>query len=227
MNASFLEGVIKACLVLVFFTTALIITRRDLLSFFRSYALQSLFLAGVALFLFLKEQNSVLLYTGLLILLSKTMLIPQLLKRAQKSMHVHRDVEFHYLQPTSSIFLAVFIILLVYIVFSTLFAQFTLSSFFSIGAILGFSLLMIGMMIIFSRKQILTKIMGYLVMENGVVLFSLFIGELPLLIESLVLMDLIILIIVSAVLGFGMGSSIEDFHAKLNPFRGWFKGGRP
>lgn len=229
MKLLVLEGLVKLMLVLIFSTTALIITTRDLLSLFRSYAWQSLFIAAVALFLFLQEQHAVLLYTAGLTLLSKTIFIPRLLKHTQKSINIHRDVEFHYLQPAGSIFLSVFIIFLVYLVFSKLLAAFTLfnsNPFFSVGAVLGLSLALIGMTIIFSRKQIVSKMMGYLVMENGVVLFSLFLGELPFLIESLVLMDLIMLIMLSAVLGFGMSSSVEDFHAKLNPFRNWLKRGR-
>ena len=88
---------------------------------------------------------------------------------------------------------------------------------------MGFSLVMIGFMIIFSRIKIITKIIGYLIMENGVVLLSLFIGEMPLLIEVLILMDLLVLVAITAILGFGMDSSLEDFHKRLNPFRKWFK----
>ena len=84
-------------------------------------------------------------------------------------------------------------------------------------------MILIGMLIIIARKKIITKIIGYLMMENGVVLLSIFIGDLPLLIEILILIDLLVLLAIISVLGFGMDSSIENFHAKLNPFRKWFK----
>jgi len=56
-----------------------------------------------------------------------------------------------------------------------------------------------------------------------VVLLSIFIGDLPLLIEILILIDLLVLLAITSVLGFGMNSSVERFHAKLNPFRTWFE----
>ena len=55
-------------------------------------------------------------------------------------------------------------------------------------------------------------------MENGVVLFSLFLTELPLLIEILIIIDLIMLTLIATVMAFGIDSTIEEFHARLNPF---------
>jgi hydrogenase-4 component E len=75
-----------------------------------------------------------------------------------------------------------------------------------------------GMIVIFTRKQTLTNIIGYLTMENGVVLFSLFLTELPLLIEVLIIVDLIMLTLIVTILAFGIDSTIEEFHARLNPF---------
>lgn len=218
MSATFFEGIVKLLLVLVFAFTTLIITRRDMLSLFNAYALQSMFLAAIAFVLFMQEQNTILLYTAILTLVSKSVVIPLILKRVQRKMNIHRDVEFHYLQPTGSILLSIAIILAVHLAFSRILGSLPLSTFFSIGVTLGFSLTMIGMTIVFSRKQVISKIVGFLAMENGVVLVSLFIAEMPLLIEVLVLLDLIILVMIAAVLGFGIGSTIEDFHTKINPF---------
>jgi hydrogenase-4 component E len=75
-----------------------------------------------------------------------------------------------------------------------------------------------GMIVIFTRKQTITNIVGYLTMENGVVLFSLFLTELPLLIEVLIIVDLIMLTLIATILAFGIDSTIEEFHARLDPF---------
>jgi hydrogenase-4 component E len=80
-----------------------------------------------------------------------------------------------------------------------------------------------GMMVIFTRKRMITKILGYLTMENGVLLFSLFIAELPFIIELLIVIDLVMLIVLATVLAFGIDSSIDEFHTKLNSFTMWFK----
>ncbi|MBI5388880.1 hydrogenase subunit, partial [Candidatus Woesearchaeota archaeon] len=185
---------------------------------------QSLFVAAIAFLLFLKEKNVILVYTALLTLISRGIFIPFIMKKVQKKINIRRDIEFHYLQSSGSIIAAIIIILLVHIVFSKILGTMGLTGLYYVGAVLGFSLTMIGMLIIFSRKKIITKIVGYLTMENGVVLFSLFISELPLLIEMFVLMDLIMLVVIAATLGMGMDSSIETFHEQLNPFRGLVRG---
>jgi len=81
------------------------------------------------------------------------------------------------------------------------------------------SVVFMGMIVIFTRKQTITNIVGYLTMENGVVLFSLFLTELPLLVEFLIVIDLIMITLIATVLAFGIDSSIEEFHARLNPFQ--------
>lgn len=219
MSTVFLDGMIKMFIVLMFFTASIIITRRDTISLFLSYALQSLFLSAIASLLFFKGHEAVFLYTAALTFMSKAIFIPLLLKRTQRAINVSRDLEFHYIQPASTILLSIFIVILVRLSLHNVLRGLVPDPYFSVGAEFGVSLALIGMVIIFSRKQAISKIVGYLVMENGVVLLSLLVGELPLLIESLVLMDLIMVVMIAAILGFGVNSSIEDFHARLNPFR--------
>ncbi len=217
------EAIVELLLVLIVVFAALIITRRNILGLFSSYALQSGFLAAIAAILYTQEHNPILLYAALLTLASKVIFIPWLLKKVQKKMSVARDVEFHYLQPTSTLFISVLIILLVHHIFEGPLRVFTLDHVAYLGSILGISLILIGMLVMFSRKQIITKVIGYLMMENGMVLFSIFIGEMPLLIEVLILMDLMILTLISALLAFGIDSTIEQFHVRLNPLRNLFK----
>ena len=64
---------------------------------------------------------------------------------------------------------------------------------------------------------------GYLTMENGILLFGLFMAELPFIIELLIIVDLIIFILLATILAFGIESTEEDFRRKLNIFTGWFK----
>jgi hydrogenase-4 component E len=79
------------------------------------------------------------------------------------------------------------------------------------------------MLVIFSRKKVVTKTVGYLVMENGILIFSLFMAELPFIIELLIIVDLIIFILLATILSFGIESTEEDFHRKLNIFSTWFR----
>jgi hydrogenase-4 component E len=79
------------------------------------------------------------------------------------------------------------------------------------------------MLVVFSRKKVVTKIVGYLVMENGILLFSLFMAELPFIIELMIIVDLIIFILLATILAFGIDSTEEAFHRRLNIFTTWFR----
>jgi hydrogenase-4 component E len=222
-SALALNDIIKMLFVLVLASTALIITVRTLTSLFNIYAAQTWIIAGIAFVLFLKTGSGILLALALLTIVSKAFLIPYVLRRIQKTMHLKRDVDFRYLTPIGSILAGTVIIFIVYFSFSRFLVELSSDDLFFFGAVVGVSLTLMGMTVIFTRKRIITKIVGYLTMENGVLLFSIFIAELPFIIELLIILDLIILIVLATVLAFGIDSTIEDFHEKLNSFTGWFK----
>jgi hydrogenase-4 component E len=91
-------------------------------------------------------------------------------------------------------------------------------SLFFFGAVLGISLMLMGMMVTFSRKRAITKVLGFLSMENGVLLFGMFVTELPFIIEFLIIIDLIILVILTTILSVGIDSTLEDYHKRLHRF---------
>jgi hydrogenase-4 component E len=204
-------------------TAALIVTVRTLTSLLNIYSIQSWFIAAVAFVLYLKNGSVVLLLLAILTVASKAFMVPYVMRRIQKSMHLKRDLEFRYLTPIGSILVGTAMIFLVYWSFSKFLPELSSDELFIFGAVIGVSLALMGMMVIFTRKRMITKILGYLTMENGVLLFSLFIAELPFIIELLIVIDLVMLIVLATVLAFGIDSSIDEFHTKLNSFTMWFK----
>jgi hydrogenase-4 component E len=81
-----------------------------------------------------------------------------------------------------------------------------------------------GMLVVFSRKRVITKALGYLSMENGVLMFGLFVTELPFIIEVLIIIDLIILVILTTIMAVGMDSSIEEYRQKFRKLQIWTGG---
>ncbi len=213
-----IENLAQFLIVLVLATAAIIIVKRDIMSFVKTYALQSFLLALIAVLFFIDSGNLTPLFLAIITIVSKVLIIPTFMKQILKKLNVKRDVQFHYLSPNQSLIVSIIIILFVYAAFTPLLAPLELSSLFFIGATVGVSLLFIGMLVIFTRKQTITDIVGYLTMENGVLLFSLFVAELPLMVEILIVIDLVILTLLAAILAFGIDTSIEEFHARLNPF---------
>jgi len=219
MNEVLLSGeLIKIIFVLVLVTAALLITQRSLSSLFNIYAAQSALLAVLAVILFARDHSVVLLLIALLTVATKVIIIPRVLRRIKKNMNLQRDLEFRYLTPITSVLVSSFLIFLVWEVFSNYGAVLSADSLFFFGAVIGVSMTLMGMLVIITRKRMITKTIGYLMMENGVLLFGLFVAELPFIIELLIVVDLIILIVLTTALAFGIDSTIEDFHKKLNIF---------
>lgn len=215
-----LGNLAQILVVLVLATAAVIIMKRDIRSLIKTYAFQSLILSGMALLFFLETGILTLLILAVIILVSKVLIIPHFMGLVQKRLNIQRDVKFHFLSPVTSLLASIVIVLFVYLSFSNLLSELNHfnSSLFFLGATVGMSIVFMGMIVIFTRKQTITNIVGYLTMENGVVLFSLFLTELPLLIEVLIVVDLIMLTLISTILAFGIDSTIEEFHARLDPF---------
>lgn len=213
---------IKILFVFILGTAALIIMQKSLASLFSLYGLQSLLMAIVSLVLFLETGSFILLSLAVLTVITKVVIIPYMLNRVRKDSGIHRDSEFRYLTPVSAILTGMALIFVIYISLYPVF-RLTQDNLFSLGAVIGVSLAMLGMLVIFSRKKIVTKAVGYLVMENGVLLFGLFIAELPFIIELFIIVDLVIFILLATVLAMGIDSTEEDFNRKLSDLTKWFK----
>ena len=216
---------IKILFVLILGTGSLIIMQKTLSSLFSIYGLQSFFIALIAAGLFYKTGIYTLLALSILTIISKVIVIPYMLNRIRIDSGVNRDGDFRYLTPVAAILVSIALIIMVYISFSRV-LQLTNDNLFFLGAVIGVSLTLMGMLVIISRKKTVTKIVGYVMMENGVLLFGLFVAELPLIIELLIIVDLIIVVLLSTVLAFGIESTEEQFHRKLNAFTEWFRSRR-
>ncbi len=214
------EGVIKVLLALVLITGAFAVTIKNLMTLITTYSIQSLALALVALTLYAIQPNPMLLYLSALTLAFKVVFIPHVIRRVQKSMNIQRDLEFKYLSPAGSMFVTIILILLVYYAFSEFLHSLSLSNLFYLGAVFGVSLALMGMLVTLTRRKVITKTLGYLTMENGVLLFGIFLTELPFIVEILILIDLIIIVLLATILAVGIDSSIEEFQERINPFHG-------
>jgi hydrogenase-4 component E len=183
------------------------------------YSLQSLNLVGIALALWSLEGSIILLAIAVVTFASKVIIIPYFIATIQEKIRIKRDIEFHYLNPTTSLILSMALMLVIYMALSRI-MQGTPAreSLFFFGAVLGISLMLMGMMVTFSRKRTITKVLGFLSMENGVLLFGMFVTELPFIIEFLIIIDLIILVILTTILSVGIDSTLEDYHKRLHRF---------
>ncbi len=222
IDPAFFDGIVKILFVCVIVTSAYIITTKNLISLVRVYALQSLTLVIIALGVAWYENEPILLAIAILTLVFKVCLIPYFIATIQEKIRIKRDIDFHFLSPTSSLLISLALMIVVYITLSRIIPDTTINgSLFFFGAVIGVSLVLMGMMVTFSRKRAITKVLGYLSMENGVLLFGIFVTELPFIIEFLIVIDLVILIILTTILTVGIDSTLEEYHNRLHRFYLW------
>lgn len=220
IDAALVQGIIRILLVCVIITAAYIISTRNLLSLVSMYSLQSVTLVCLALALWALEASPVLLAIAAISLVSKAIVIPYFIATIQERIRIRRDIEFHFLSPTTSLLLSMALMLVVYMVLARVIRDIPVrENLFFFGAVIGISLMLMGMMVMLSRKRAITKVLGFLSMENGVLLFGMFVTELPFIIEFLIIIDLIILVLLTTILTVGIDSTLEDYHKRLHRFR--------
>jgi hydrogenase-4 component E len=213
---------IKIFFVVILGTASLIIMQKTLSSVFSIYSLQSFMIALVSFILFKETGSYVLLALAILTIITKVIIIPYILNKIRLDLAIKRDVDFRYLTPVTSIVVGIGLIFVVYNSFYQVF-QPAENDLLFMGAVVGVSLALMGMLVVFTRKKVVTKLVGYLTMENGILLFGLFMAELPFIIELMIIVDLIIFIILATILAFGIESTEKEFHRRLNIFSGWFR----
>ena len=220
-NPAFLENIIRILFVFVLITAAFTLSTRNIASLLTVYAVQSLLMVLIAIFLYLIEGNKTLIAIAALTFVSKVLLIPLFIDLIGEKIKISRDLKFNYLEPTASLIVSMGLILLAYVFLSGFFSELILSKLIFMGAVIGLSLTLMGMLVIFSRRKVITKAIGYLTMENGVLLFGIFVADLPFIIEILIVIDLMILVLLTTILAIGLDSTIEEYHQRLQTLKIW------
>jgi hydrogenase-4 component E len=158
----------------------------------RACALQGLTLALLPLALFSDGYMQHLVHVVLMsagTLLLKALLIPWLLSRALRKVAIRREVE-----PFVSLHVSLFLAALFVGIAFWASAQLPMPRAETPALLVPVSLatLLIGFLIIVSRRKAITQVVGYLVMENGVFVFGLSLArEMPFVVELGILLDLL------------------------------------
>ncbi len=154
-------------------------------SYIKVLALQGVLLFGIAIFK-LTEINPYLL--GFILLetvVVKAIALPWFLNRIMKRNRITREAEPFF--PNFVSLMIITVALIVAFVLSKNITGFADNKFFFIASI---TTLFTGVYISISRKKIITQVMGYMIIENGVFLFSLAVGnEMPMLVNAGILLD--------------------------------------
>ena len=171
-------------------------------------ALQGILLFGVSLIELIQINIINLIFILFETIVFKTIVIPIFLKNVIKKNNIMRETE-----PFLTYFMSIVIIT------SIIFGSFILSNvidvvhFRKMFFIVALSALFTGLFIIVSRKKVVTHIMGYMVIENGVFILSLSAGnKMPMLVNTGITLDIFVSILLLGVFVNRIGNTFEEMN---------------
>lgn len=177
-----------------------------LLTYIRLLVLQGFLLFGVT-FLALNQINVANLVLILLeTVIFKAVAVPLFLNRVIKRNNITRIAEPFV--PNFISLIIITLILVITIVLSNSIKDTNLDKTFFVVAL---STLFTGLYIITTRRKIITHVMGYLVIENGVFILSLAVGnEMPMLVNLGIMLDIFASVFILGIFFNKIGDVIQD-----------------
>lgn len=177
-----------------------------LLTYIKIIAFQGVILFGVA-FIELREINIVnLIFILLETIVFKTIAVPVFLRYVLEKNKITREAE-PYLPNFISLIVITLIIVITFLLSNTITDVHLKKIYF----VVALSALFSGLYVIATRKKIVTHVMGYLVIENGVFILSMAVGnEMPMLVNLGILLDIFVSVFLLGLFVNKVGDVLKD-----------------
>jgi len=177
-----------------------------LATYLRILVMQGLILFGTT-FLTLTDLNTLNLLLIMLETLGfKAIAVPWFMNYIIKKNHITRETE-PYLPNFISLLIVTVILVSAIILSSFIEEEFLDKTFF----VVAFSTIFSGLYLIVSRKKIITHVIGYIVIENGVFVLSLAVGnEMPMLVNLGIMLDIFATVLILGIFFNKIGDVIKD-----------------
>jgi hydrogenase-4 component E len=186
----------------------LLLWRRSISAYISSFRWQSVVLTGVLALIGYFGHDPELYFVAAFTFILKALILPYYLNQMRIRLGVNREVN-PYVNNASSLILAGLLVLLAYAVTRPLMLVSELPT--RNGIPLAMGLIFVGLFVILSRKKALTQIVGFLVLENGVVLLAaLGTYGIPLIVEIGVFLDVLMGFLVMQVLVYRIQDTFES-----------------
>lgn len=161
-------------------------------TFITIIAIQGIILFWVTLFELREVSTANLLFILTETILFKTVAVPAFLMYLIRRNRMTREAE-PFLHNFTSLFIITFIIVVTVILSYVISDTFIKKIYF----VVALSTLFTGLFIIATRKKIITHVMGYLIIENGVFVLSLAVGnEMPMLVNMGIMLDIFVSVLI-------------------------------
>ena len=182
--------------------------RRSISAYISSFRWQSVVLSLVVAVIGYFGDDPELYFVAIFSLILKAFIMPHYLEKMRSRLEITREVE-PYVNNAASLILAGLLVLLAYTVTRPVMLVSALPT--RGGIPLAMGLIFVGFFVILSRKKALTQIIGFLVMENGIVLLAaLGTYGIPLIVEIGVFLDVLMGFLVMQVLVYHIHDTFES-----------------
>ncbi len=177
-----------------------------LLTYIRVIAVQGFLLFGVAILELTGIGTLNLIFVLLETVVIKALAIPWFLSTILDRNRITREAE-----PSVSNFFSVAAITLVILCSYLLADAMNESEIRKIFFIVALSALFTGLYIVITRRKIITHVMGYLIMENGIFVLTLAVGsEMPMVVNIGILLDIFVSVILLGIFADKIGDVFEE-----------------
>lgn len=195
-----------------------LLMQRRILSLVRLYALQAVVLAAAAAWQAHVTHAPHLFVTAFMALTLKGMIIPYVLHRIILALDIHRTVET-VIQPAGALMVGIGLVALsIVLVFpiTVSSAVLTRESF-----AIALSVILIGMLIMITRPNAVSQVIGFMSLENGLILAAVAVSGMPLLVEISIAFSVMVAFIIFGIFFFHIRERFESLDMKhLEQFRG-------
>lgn len=197
----------------------LMVVQRMLLTSIRLFAIQSVFLAGIAGVIAYVHGASHVYVIAALTIIGKVFLLPRLLNRLVRRIRIVQEIE-PLLNPPTSMLICGGLTLLSYLVarpFTSLerLGNNTLA--------IAITLLLTGFFLMFNRRKAITQVLALLTVENGVMLAAIALTTygMPLVVELGIFFDVMVAVMVLGILVYRIRESFDSMDtSKLSQLKG-------
>ncbi len=204
-----INGILAACILLTAFG---LLVQRRMLGLVHVFALQGLFLTlSTALVAYITGAHH--LYISALIAFGlKVIFIPYLLHRLIHKLKVHREVE-PLIKLPATMMLGIVIVIFSYYMTATVGSASTLVTRSTIA--LAMSTVMLGLLMMITRKKAITQTIGFLALDNGLIFMttSMTYG-MPLVVELGIALDVLIAAVIFGIFFLHIDSTFETMDLK-------------
>jgi hydrogenase-4 component E len=171
------------------------------------YALQALVLAAAAAWQGWVQGEVDLYLTGLITLAAKGVAIPMALRRIVRRLDVHRSIETALGVFPSMVLGVLLVALAILVVLPTTLAAQALTR---EDLALALSVVLLGVLMMISRRSALTQTIGFLSMENGLILAAVGVTGMPLVMELSIAVLVLVAFIVFGVFFFRIRAQFDS-----------------